>query len=81
MGTATALNRVAKRLGVSQSALLSELIGEPIAMLEEVLEAIGWEPTTETVARARGKSIEQLSGVLAQIRKVMDALESTPGNR
>lgn len=59
------LPRLAKRLGVSQSAVVSELLREPIAAMMAVLDELPPTPTKADVLRARGKS-------LAMIQQVVD---------
>jgi hypothetical protein len=64
------LNEVAKRMGVSQSALLSELLAGPIAAMREVMDqlpAIG--ASGDDVKRARGKSVDLIRGA---VREAMD---------
>lgn len=52
------INRLAKRMGVSQSALLAELLTDPIAAMCEVIDQIPpTGATTDDVKRAKGKSV------------------------
>lgn len=80
-GTAVALNRVAKRLGVSQSALLGELLSEPIAALDAMLDSVPLQPTRDDVLRARGRSAELVRSAVANALAVVDAIESPTDNR
>jgi hypothetical protein len=54
---AVAIQRVATRLGVSQSALIVELIGQPVSDLETMLDQLPAEPSPDDVRRLRGASV------------------------
>lgn len=49
---------IAKRLGISQSALLAELMSQPIADLRRLVDQIPAHPSQGDVLRLRGASIE-----------------------
>jgi len=51
------LDYVARRLCISRSALLSELLSETIASLRAVLEDVPENPTESDLIRCRGRSI------------------------
>lgn len=52
------ISRLAKRMGVSQSALLAELLAAPIAAMLEVIDEIPpVGATQDDVKRAKGKSV------------------------
>jgi hypothetical protein len=72
---ATDINRLAKRLGVSQSSLLTELLGDPIrAMLEVIDEIPQVGATPDHVKRARGKSAALIRDVVQQAQAVVASL-------
>lgn len=52
------ISRIAKRMGISQSALLATVMQEPIAQLASLVDEIPPQPTGEDVKRLRGKSID-----------------------
>jgi hypothetical protein len=54
---AVAIQRVASRLGVSQSALVVELIGQPVSDLEHMLDQLPSSPSPDDVRRLRGESV------------------------
>lgn len=58
------ISRIAKRLGVSQSALLATVMEEPIANLATLVDEIPPRPTGEDVKRLRGKSVELIKGIV-----------------
>lgn len=62
------ISRIAKRMGISQSALLATLMEEPIANLAELVDDIPPKPTGADVKRLRGKSVDLIK------RTVDDAL-------
>ena len=68
---AIAISRVAKHVGVSQSALLVELIGAPMADLLRLVELAPppGDDSPDSMARLRGESV-----ALVQ-RRVSEALE------
>lgn len=55
---ATGIARIAKRIGISQSALLAQLLEEPIADLVALVQSIPEDPTPGDVLRARGQSVD-----------------------
>jgi hypothetical protein len=68
---AIAISRVSKHVGVSQSALLAELIGAPMADLLRLVElapAPG-DTSPESMARLRGESVSLVQ------RRVSEALD------
>lgn len=58
------LPRLAKRLRVSQSAVVSELLREPVAAMMAVFDELPPAPTSQDVLRARGKSLELLQDII-----------------
>lgn len=63
---AVGINRVAKRLGVSQSAFVTELLSEAVADIERLLNLLPPSPTSDDVLRLRGASA---SVIRARIRE------------
>lgn len=71
------ISRLAKRLGVSQSSLLTELLTEPIAAMLDVLDTIPQVGmTVDHVKRARGKSAALIRDVVSQAQAVVAQLEA-----
>jgi predicted DNA-binding protein len=62
------LDYLSGRLGVSKSALVSELLGTPLGDLRELFEAIPENPTEADVLRARGKSNSLIAHRLRSLR-------------
>lgn len=74
------LSRVSKRLGVSQSAFLGELLDEPLKAMEAVLDeipAVGVQP--EHLVRASGRSVALVERAVADaLAVVKEARVSSP---
>jgi predicted DNA-binding protein len=66
----TDLDYLSSRLGVSKSALVSELLGGPLGDLRELMEMVPENPTTEELLRARGKSNSLIAHRLRNLRKI-----------
>lgn len=64
------LDYLADRLGVSKSALVSELLGVPLGDLRELMEMVPDNPTAEDVVRARGKSNSLIAHRLRNLRSI-----------
>lgn len=61
------INRLAKRLGVSQSSMLSELLKEPIASMLDILDELPTQAATDgDVKRAKGKSVAYIEAIVAE---------------
>lgn len=54
---AVAIQLVSALMGVSQSALVAELIGRPVLDLEDMFRKLPNNPTPEDVVRLRGESV------------------------
>jgi hypothetical protein len=73
---ATNINRLAKRLGVSQSSLLTELLTEPVAIMLDVVDTIPQVGATpDHIKRARGKSAALIRDVVQQAQAVVASLD------
>ena len=64
------LDYLSGRLGVTKSALLSELLTPALADLRSLVEMVPENPTEEDVIRARGKSNEMITTRLQAFRKL-----------
>ena len=65
---ATAISRVAKRMGISQSALLATVLTEPLADLESLLQLVPEDPTPDQVLRLRGDSVAIIRQRMAELQ-------------
>lgn len=63
---------ISARIGVSRSALLSDLSSEPIADLRRLLESVPASPTPADVLRLRGESEALVNARLANLRQVWE---------
>lgn len=77
--------RLARRMGVSQSALLAELLAAPIAAMLEVVETIPEAGATPAdVKRARGKSVALIREAVQQTQDLANELgqdDDSPSHR
>lgn len=64
------LDYLSSRLGVTKSALLSELLTPALADLRSLVEMVPENPTEDDVIRARGKSNEMITNRLQAFRKL-----------
>jgi predicted transcriptional regulator len=48
------LNRISKRLGVSRSTLVRDVLAEPVALMDKWMDAVPLEPTLDDIAAAKG---------------------------
>jgi hypothetical protein len=65
---------VAKRMNVSQSALIATVLEEPLAQLAELVADIPPQPTGEDVKRLRGKSVALIRGVVDEALRDLEDL-------
>lgn len=78
---ATDISQLAKRLGVSQSALLTELLAEPVrVMLDVVSEIPQVGVTPDHVKRARGKSAELVRHAVQNAQSLVSQLDAEDGH-
>jgi hypothetical protein len=66
------LSYVSIRAGVSRSALLVELLEQPLADLRAMMEAVPADPTPDDIVRARGQSRAIVDDRLAALRRLED---------
>lgn len=77
--TAEAMASIARRLHISRSALIAELLAEPIAELEKLVDLIPHGPTSEgDVKRFRGASIELIGKLVAEAQEAVSDLDPEP---
>mgnify|MGYP002795089522 FL=1 len=58
------------RLGVTKSALVTELLGTPLRDLRSLVEMVPDNPTQDEMLRARGASNDMIAGRLRSYRKL-----------
>ena len=51
------LDYISKRIKVTRSALLSQLVEEPVGTLRELVASVPENPTEEDIIRAKGRSL------------------------
>lgn len=64
------LDYLSVRMGVTKSALVSELLATPLADLRDLMELVPENPTRDDVLRARGKSNELILRRLRSLRSI-----------
>lgn len=70
---ATDISRLAKRMGVSQSAMLSELLQDPIAAMCAIIDSLPQAAATkDDVRRAKGKGLEYIRKAMAEAQQLVD---------
>jgi hypothetical protein len=75
--TADRIARLSRRMGVSQSAFVSELLAEPIAAMASIIDVLPETGATASdVRRARGRSLALIKDVVAQAQSVVEEVES-----
>lgn len=68
------LDRIAQRMKVSRSALLSELLAVPVKAMAEVVDAIPAVGATESdVRRAKGKSTALITAAVQEAQQLLKA--------
>lgn len=70
--------RVAGRFGITRSALLVQLLMEPMAELGKLVDMVPPTPSAGDVKRFRGASIELIERVVGEAQEVADALDPNP---
>lgn len=71
------LDYISKRMGITRSALLSNLIAEPSKDLRCLMETLPNNPTPEDVLRSRGASVDLISKRLEEYSVAADDLFAT----
>lgn len=64
------LDYLSTRMGVTKSALLTELITTPLGDLRDLMEMVPDNPTKEDVLRASGRSNELIAARLRSLRSI-----------
>lgn len=70
------LDYVAGRLGVSRSALIAQVLPEPLSTMRAMLEQVPLNPTPEDVLRFRGESADLVRQKIDSLRDLGDDLFS-----
>jgi hypothetical protein len=74
--TAERIERLARRMGVSQSAFVAELLAEPIAAMASIIDALPEQGATRhDVKRARGRSLDLIRNVVSQAQEVLQEVD------
>lgn len=71
------LDYLSKRIGVSRSALISQLLDEPVASMSELIREIPENPSPEDSLRFRGSSEELIRKRLEAAKRLADDLFSS----
>lgn len=80
---ASDLAYVSESMGVSQSALLSQLAGDSIVMMADLLRSVGSSDLSspEVIKRLRGESVQFIEKEVSQFMSALDELDShAPSN-
>lgn len=72
------LDYVSGRLGVSRSALISEILPESLGIMRSMLEQVPLNPTPEDVLRFRGESADLVRGKIESLKGMTDDLFAKP---
>lgn len=64
------LDYLSTRMGVTKSALLTELITTPLSDLRDLMEMVPDNPTKDDVLRASGRSNELIAARLRSLRSI-----------
>lgn len=72
------LDYVSGRLGVSRSALISEILPESLVIMRTMLEQVPLNPTPDDVLRFRGESAELVRGKIESLKGMTDDLFAKP---
>lgn len=70
------LNYIVSRIGVSRSALVSELMSEPVAHMRQILSVVPPNPTPADLLRMRGESEAFVRERIAGATRLADDLFS-----
>ena len=76
---ASDLDYLSLRLGVSRSAMISELLAEPVRQFTELFQSIPENPTPVDVLRFRGDSQELVRERVEQLNALANDLFSDAG--
>jgi cob(I)alamin adenosyltransferase len=75
--TASDLAYVSDCMGVSQSALLSQIAGDSISMMASLLRSSGSDLSSpEVIKRFRGESVQFIEKEVSQFMSTLDELDS-----
>jgi hypothetical protein len=72
------LDYVSGRLGVSRSALISEVLPESLVIMRAMLEQVPLNPTPEDVLRFRGESADLVRSKIESLKGMTDDLFAKP---
>lgn len=64
------LDYLSTRMGVTKSALVSELLTTPLGDLRDLMEMVPENPTEADLLRARGKSNQLIAARLRSLRSI-----------
>lgn len=75
---------LSRRMGITRSALLAQIAGEPIHSLREIVEALPENPSEEEVRRFYGQSMGVIQARIEQVQRLAGGDDLFPpegGNR
>lgn len=72
----TNLDYLSTRLGVSRSALVSELLADGVSEMRRLIELVPPNPTPQDLIRMRGASVDSVRERLGSLRSMSDDLFS-----
>jgi predicted DNA-binding protein len=64
------LDYLSSRMGITKSALVSELLGSPLGDLRDLMEMVPENPTEADLLRASGKSNQLIAARLRSLRSL-----------
>lgn len=73
------LDYISKRMGITRSALLSNLIAEPTYDLRTLMETVPENPTPQDIMRSRGASASLIKKRLDDFSSIADDLLTPQG--
>lgn len=66
------LNYVSHRMGISKSALVSNLSADPIHDMREILESLPENPTPDEILRSRGASVDMVKKRISNLNQLVE---------
>lgn len=75
---AASISQVAERLKVSRSALLAQLLTEPMAELQRLIELVPPKPTEGDILRFRGESVALINQLVTEAQEVAKSVDPAP---
>lgn len=80
--TSDRITRLARRMGVSQSSFVAELLAEPIKAMAAIIDALPEQGATDTdVKRARGRSLRFIEAAVSEAQALVHEVRDVRRNR